>query len=78
MSFHQLGFGRQDMGVFEDVVGHAQLFRHVAVIFQFQWLSLAGKIVELALALGFEDALLGEPFDETDCAGGLGWASYCS
>jgi hypothetical protein len=55
------------------MIGHAQIFRHIAVILQFQRFALAGKIVELAFALGFEDALLGQPFDETDGSGGLRW-----
>ena len=69
--FEQFGFRRQDVGVLEHVVADAKFFRHPTQIFQFERLPLAGKVVEFAFALGFENPLFGNSLKQGNCAGWL-------
>src|SRR5689334_4587674 len=71
----QLHFGRQDVGVFEHVVADAELFGYPAQIFQLQWFAFARQVIKGAFALGFENALLGDPMEKRDSAGWC-WRSF--
>jgi hypothetical protein len=48
------------VGVLEHFIADTQILRDPAQIFQLQGLAFARQIVELSIALRFEDALFGQ------------------
>src|ERR1043166_5177847 len=48
------------MGVFKNMVADPKIFRNPTEIFELQWLSFAGKVIERSCALGFEDSLFSD------------------
>src|SRR5947209_8249537 len=52
----QFGFWGQNVGILENVIADAKIFGYPAEIFQLQWFSFAGEVIEGPGALGFEDS----------------------
>ena len=48
----KLRLGRQDARVFQDMICDAEIFRHPALVVEFERLAFAGEVVERAGSLG--------------------------
>ena len=61
-----LQFRREARGVFEYLVGHAQLFRDGGVVLVNDGRAPAGQVVKEAVVLGLADLFLGDGLDDAE------------